>query len=401
MAKKILYISFNNPQISLGVYRKEKEFCDAMQTACKNNGIIFQGIDIFTADPLTLTKVKQHDSYNLKNVATAACQGFSAIPFFCSLFRIRPVFKEAYRQIKLFKPDAILWRYNVTYVPGIFNPKKIYPDVKFISEHQTKEIEELRMTLPGYMLSPIIKRNAQRVFQNIDAVIGVTSEIRDYELEIMGRDLPALVLTNSIDVERYPLREHNKYKYDVLRMLFVGSHTAGWHGLDRLLAGMATYRGDPLLELHIAGNVSSTTRKLIRLLNVSEQVFNHGYQSGKDLDLLYDNADIAIGTLAIHRKNLKSGSTLKVREYMARGIPFIISYRDEDLSEGLPFFLKLPANDDPVDINKIVGFTQSVYTKYDEGLSPTMRAYAQKHMDYTVKIDKLLKFIQSQLSQQH
>ena len=73
-----------------------------------------------------------------------------------------------------------------------------------MSEHQAKELEELSMTLPGRILYPLMKRNARKVLENIDAVLGVTSEITGYELALAGRNIPSLTMTNSIDVEGYP-----------------------------------------------------------------------------------------------------------------------------------------------------------------------------------------------------
>jgi len=44
-------------------------------------------------------------------------------------------------------------------------------------------------------------------------------------------------------------------------------------------------------------------------------------------------ADVAIGALATYRKGMKETSTLKVREYLAYGLPVILDHHDPDFFE--------------------------------------------------------------------
>ena len=44
--KKILYLSFNDPDSSPGVLRKEREFCEAFGEFCSAHDIQFQGLCI-------------------------------------------------------------------------------------------------------------------------------------------------------------------------------------------------------------------------------------------------------------------------------------------------------------------------------------------------------------------
>lgn len=389
-----MYVSFNDPDSSPGVLRKEKEFCELFGEQGRDQDIQFQGLCIATSLKEKYELIQCGRYLSVKKVPSLPYRIFSGIPLFCSLFRIHPVFSQAYTDIKYFHPDIILWRFTITTVPGIFNPKKICPDALFISEHQAKELEELRMTLPGRILYPIIKRNGKKVLQHIDAVLGVTSEITDYELALAGRNIPSLTLTNSINVEGYPQRKYRP-STDTIRLLYVGSNTTDWHGLDRLLKGLADYQGNIPWELHIAGVAGYSIQKLVQTLKVTDHVFFHGYVTGKDLDMLFDISDLAIGTLGMHRKKLSQGSTLKVREYMARGIPFMISYEDGDLSPHLPYVFTAPPDDSPIDMYEVTRFTKELYSTHGNELSGNMRTYALEHIDYRVKIRKLMNFILS------
>jgi hypothetical protein len=117
-----------------------------------------------------------------------------------------------------------------------------------------------------------------------------------------------------------------------------------------------------------------------------------GYMKANELDHYYDMADMGIGTLALHRINLKEGSVLKVREYYARGLPFIYGYEDSDISSNAhlsEFCLKLNADDSPVDIKILRDFILKI--RNDMNHPVTMHEYAQKYLDFDVKAEKFIK----------
>ena len=59
--------------------------------------------------------------------------------------------------------------------------------------------------------------------------------------------------------------------------------------------------------------------------------------------------------MARHRSNITKIKTLKNREYAARGLGFVYSEIDDDF-ETMPYIIKAPADDSPLDINSIVDF---------------------------------------------
>lgn len=397
---RILYLTFNDPYVSPGVYRKESGFCRAMHEICKEPKIQFKGIDIFASEYCNVSPLPDLDYFELREVDDRLHKIFAKMRFVRAFFRIRPVFQAAYEEIKRFNPSIIICRYNTTYLPAPFNPKRVKPDILFISEHQAKEIEELRMSFFDRVMLPIERIKARKFFKNVDGIVAVTSEIAKHEVARANRDIPYFVLPNGIDVGKYPLKSYVEFKGDLLKMVFVGLTTSKWHGLDRLLMGMKNYQGNVRLELHIVGSVVRDIKDLVRLLNLEKNVIFHGLRYGKELDKTFDNVHIAIGTLGIHREKLKYGSTLKVREYMARGVPFVISYIDEDIEEEFPLILRLPPNDNPVNMDEVIRFAKRVYEKYRRAIPSIMRNYALKKMDYKVKVNKLLNFILKLLNSQ-
>jgi hypothetical protein len=91
--------------------------------------------------------------------------------------------------------------------------------------------------------------------------------------------------------------------------------------------------------------------------NMEEYVILYGKKHGEELDHIFDLCDFGIGSLGRHRVGIDKIKTLKNREYAARGIPFIYSETDNDF-EHKPYVLKAPADETPIDINRIIKFYQ-------------------------------------------
>lgn len=100
---------------------------------------------------------------------------------------------------------------------------------------------------------------------------------------------------------------------------------------------------------------------------------------GKELDDVFNQCQFAIGSLGRHRSGITVIKTLKNREYATRGIPFIYSEIDSDF-EHQPYILKAPADESPVDIQKIVDFVHT-HQWNPEDIRKTIRASAMEDSD--------------------
>ncbi|WP_151208781.1 glycosyltransferase family 4 protein [Paenibacillus yonginensis] len=92
-----------------------------------------------------------------------------------------------------------------------------------------------------------------------------------------------------------------------------------------------------------------------------QNLFFHGKMTRSAYQPLLDQADIAVGTLALYRKHMTEASPLKVREYLANGLPVIMAYEDTDFPAEVPFLLKLPAEPDLIrrHLGKIEQFVEA------------------------------------------
>lgn len=165
-----------------------------------------------------------------------------------------------------------------------------------------------------------------------------------------------------------------------------------WHGFDRLVAGLAHYynRGpvDCRVYFHIVGDFSGEREKneilpLIEEYHLEKYVISYGSLYGFELDKLFDRSDIGIGSLGRHRSNITYIKTLKNREYAARGVPFIYSEIDDDF-ENMPYILKVPADESPININRLIEFKQQVKETPDQ-IRGTV-----KHLSWKNQMEKVL-----------
>jgi len=261
-----------------------------------------------------------------------------------------------------------------------------------VSEHQSLETQELRTARKGFrLLSEEIY--GKKVLRTLSGIVGVTQEICDYEVARSGvPGKPYLVSGNGIDVDSVPVRTPPEYDGKNLDLLCV-AQVAKWHGLDRLIKGIAEYRGNVNVRLHIVGDGSEipNLKSLVADLKLENSVVFHGFKTGTELDELFDKCHIAVGSLGIHRKGLTQTSELKLREYCARGIPFICSSADADFPSDFPFQLKVPADERPIDLNIVSSFADRALS--DTDYSVKMREYAKENLDWSIKMKKLIDFM--------
>jgi glycosyltransferase involved in cell wall biosynthesis len=261
-----------------------------------------------------------------------------------------------------------------------------------VTEHQTIESVELKLNRNN--LAVFFDRIfGKSIRKQSDVIIGVTDEITQYEITRTGNlEKPHLTIGNGFDAKSVPLKKTRSFDNNELHLLCVAK-VGRWHGLDRILKGLAIYSGTPRVILHIAGNGSelSYLKKLANDLSITNQVVFHGFLTGNALNDLFDQCHIAVGSLGIHRIGLKEASTLKAREYCARGIPFIYGIPDLDFPEEFPFILHFPADDSPIDVEKVLAFAITISRDSDH--PQKMRCYAEEHLDWSVKMKKLKDFL--------
>ncbi len=222
---------------------------------------------------------------------------------------------------------------------------------------------------------------ADRVLKRIHPMVDLYTLIGEpCDGQLDGR--PAMNIVNGIHVEGLPLHVANG-KDPTVRLLALAS-MAGWHGYDRILRSLAAYEGPAKVELHFVGGDGDGSlakwQQLAQELGLQGRARFHGPLYGDALNETVARCDVGVGSLGMFRFGLHSGMTLKLREYMARGLPFVYAVDDPAIPEGERFCLRAPNDESPISMEKIVAF--AAQSKADAGLPADMRAYARAHMSW-------------------
>lgn len=182
--------------------------------------------------------------------------------------------------------------------------------------------------------------------------------------------------------------------------LLVVAHLMDWHGIDRLIISLSEYykyrykQSAVAVNLNIIGEgiVLPKLRELVDKLNLNDFVKFYGKKTGSDLDAIYDSCDIGVGSLGMHRIGLSRGSTLKLREYCAKGIPFIYAYDDFDF-DNCSFALKISNSEKVISIEDIINFHNS--NDY-MSLVNEMRNFAEKNLTWSNKMKPVTSLLTNQ-----
>jgi glycosyltransferase involved in cell wall biosynthesis len=239
--------------------------------------------------------------------------------------------------------------------------------VKIVMEIPTYPYDQEYDTFKGKCLLFVDKICRKNLAKQLNAIVTFSNEPI-----IFGQR--TIRISNGIDFHSILSKQHNKGKSNEIHLIAV-AEIHYWHGWDRIVAGLANYYQSVRhhackVYLHLVGEFSGEReRNEIMPLIVENQLNNyvtlHGKLFGKELDEIFDRADVGVGSLARHRSNITRIKTLKNREYAARGIPFIYSEIDDDFEE-MPYIMKIPADESPVDIHQVINFYNRITMSTEE-----------------------------------
>jgi glycosyltransferase involved in cell wall biosynthesis len=181
------------------------------------------------------------------------------------------------------------------------------------------------------------------------------------------------------------------------------SFTMSCHGYDRLIAGLHHYYkngGNANVLYHLVGDGIEIEKYkgLVEKYELEKHVKFYGFKGGQELDEIYDKADIAINSLAIHRIGLKTESTIKSKEYAAKGLPMVSSYEiDAFCSEdNKKYVLKISADESAVNIEEVIQFYKQVYSNTDN-LSADIRNASRKRGDMRVTLKEVMDYFNTSI----
>lgn len=234
------------------------------------------------------------------------------------------------------KPDIVFLRYS-SYYPFLYSlVLKKTPTILDVNSNYDKEYKRIH-----HKLAYFFHRTTKDFFyQNVAGFTTLTGELAAW---LSRYNKPVAIIGDSIDLSEISLLPPSSESGEPQLICFA-SKPYPWIALDKIFLLAESFKN---WRVHIIGLETED----IPQLTVPDNVLLHGFMNKENYQQILQNADIAIGTLGLHRIGLSEMAPLKLREYLAYGLPSIIAYRDTDFLNGAPFLLELPNEEKNISTN--------------------------------------------------
>lgn len=272
--------------------------------------------------------------------------------------------------------------------------RKKNPKAKIIIEFSTYPFKWERFPFYVRMMKGKTERCSKKLTQIADYSITYGSHTSAY-------GIPTIPVENGIIFEELPKRKICGIpSANEVHVISVSSMNRV-HRIDRMIMGLADYyQSDQArkIYLHLVGDGLERSRleKLVLENSLEKYVIFHGYQVGSDLAAIYNRCTLAMETLADHKME---SSSLKSREYLAKGLPFITSCEmNIKLSELRRYILSVPANDSPISMKDVLWFYDSVYCPSDDieifcKVSDEIRMFAKTSFEFSKSYVPVIEYL--------
>jgi hypothetical protein len=212
--------------------------------------------------------------------------------------------------VRAWHPDLVYLRYDL-FVPPVH---RALGDARVIAELNSNVQAELkaRSSLAAWYES----RQRRLLLSRLDGLVAVTHELAQ-EVDLVRPGLRSAVIANGIELGSDEPRRAGAAEPP--HLVYLGENVY-WQGIDKVYALAEAH---PEWQFDLIGPAPGASSP--------KNVTCHGYLQTADYSPLLHRADVAIGTLALHRKRMDEACPLKVRRYLAYGLPVILGYRDTDL----------------------------------------------------------------------
>jgi glycosyltransferase involved in cell wall biosynthesis len=237
-------------------------------------------------------------------------------------------------EMMAWQPDLVYKRFG-PYYPFF---EKIWRSTKHILEINTDDRHEYQINAPHRYYYSLSTRN--RLLNKVSGLVFVSHEVSQKPHYTRFRK-PYVVVPNGIDLRQFtPLPAPNNA---TPHLVFIGTPGQPWHGTDKLLMLAQRF---PSWHFDLIGPSISDFGEPLPL-----NVTAHGLMNRNEYQPVLAQADVAIGSMALHRVGIHENSPLKLPEYMAYGLPAIVGYKESNFPDEVDFLLQLPSVPNNVEAN--------------------------------------------------
>lgn len=194
--------------------------------------------------------------------------------------------------------------------------------------------------------------------------------------------IPTLKIINGTDLSKIvPRKPINKETIDVLLVASIQDY----HGVDKIFEAIERYYedgGEEKIIFHIVGSGPKLDYYLEKRENFKykDKILFYGKLQGNALFEVFDKCDIGISSLSNKELGVTYSSTLKSKEYLAKGLPIIADVMLDVFYENPMYFFYQLKQD--FNIMELVYFYHSVYDDRDvDDVVNDIRNFANKNCD--------------------
>lgn len=266
---------------------------------------------------------------------------------------------------------------------------------KIITEHHTKELEEIRVLKirePFKSIQYLFEKYGSKYFfKNVYGVIGISNDVLvTLKNRLNNQYIRSYVFSNGISIKNYNQRKTPKLN-KTFHLVFVASVFNKWHGLDRLLKSCSLYKGDRKVCLHLVGKINDEYSMLIKNSKTDYfEIILHGKKTQEELSELYKSMHMACDSLAMFRLNMSQSSTLKSKECILHTLPFLYSAPDLDLVSVNKYLYDCGNSKTLIDIENVMHY----YENIDKvNMSIDFKNCLETILNWDVKVKKLCDWI--------
>lgn len=291
--------------------------------------------------------------------------------------------------------DLLITRYSISDFNTLWFVKKL--NGKILYESNTNEIEQLKLVYKGLLNSPLWvsydyfseKYLGPIVLRRVKGIICVTNEIAKFQSQRIGAKFNNLVEVVSNGIICSSIKRKKKVEViESINLIMIRGTDAPWHGYE--IIRDALLKTSFNCKLYIVGDITKDVE--------DERFVFTGKLTSNEIDQLVDreNIHIGIGSLALPLVGLNEACPLKVRQYLARGLPVLYNYFDTDLSINPEFSEKYCYYlDGDLDFNLLrKWYLELNKTKNFEN---NISEWATKNLDYEIKMVKYRSIIEKNL----
>lgn len=287
------------------------------------------------------------------------------------------------------------WFMDGDFILFLKKVKRINPDIKIVLEIPTYPYDAEGKNIDMIPLKIKDKFWRKKLYKYIDKIITYSEDKEIFNISTINT-------SNAVDIKTCKRKRKSTTKYPINMIACASLYY--WHGFDRAIEGIKNYYAEEKdnkveLNLYIVGNGEEYPiyQKLISKYSLEEHVFLVGAKYGEDLDCIYDTCQIGLDSMGRHRSGVLYNSSLKGKEYCAKGLMIVSGVRTElDDATDFDFYYRIPADDSPVNFDEIIMFYNNhTKTKSIDEIQEEIVEYADEHFDFSVVMKPIQEYIES------